>query len=316
MLISSTRLTLLLSAIIPFLLYLTTGHLGDLVGYTTFEFSSRLFYSTALIQFFWFLTKSYAIVIILWSLLMFCMASLLIKYLDTHAKITVISLSPFLFFPSKESTLFLYFIILIVIFRRLKLIKYLLTILAATFVRPMIVPLCLYLNITRKQFLAVIIVIFFLTPVFLLRFDFQSILNETILLGAGFSFDYFSGASVAGTSTDLEFLGKIKTMTPLEFLYTGMFRFFFPFWMLDLNLTSKIYFFIYSNVLIFSAVNLRKFVKQIKKPYSLFFYFIIVGFLLVGFMPLCITNAGSAVRYISIAIVPFILSVASQNVRN
>lgn len=310
--INLTKFTLLICAFIPLFLHLLTGHIGDLNYYINVNDNSiRTLFSSVIFKLIWSIIPNYTYLILIWSLLIYIISSRVIKYLNNYSKATILSISPFLFFPSKESMLFLIFMISIILFRKHEKIKQLTIMVSSLIVRPMLLPLILFSYSKKLMYiLGYIAILIFL--IFFLTFEniWQSI-EQLFFIARSYAYGYFASANLAG-STDFEFLNSMNDMRIIEFMLTSFFRFMFPVWMLDLNLSSKIYFCIYFNILIFSAIHFSSVRPSQSNLFAFLITYFVIGICLIGFLPLCITNAGSAVRYLSIVFVVVLFASAGK----
>ena len=309
--INLTKFTLLICAFIPLFLHLLTGHIGDLNYYVNVnDNSTRTLFSTVIFKFIWSLIPNYTSLILIWSFLIYLISSRVIKYLNNYSKITIVSVSPFLFFPSKESMLFLCFMISIILFRNQR-IKQLAIMTSSLIVRPMLLPFILFSYSKKIMYILGYIAIFFFLIFFVAFENIWQSIEELFFIARSYAYGYFASANAAG-STDFVFLNSMNNMGIIEFMLTSFYRFMFPIWMLDLNLSSKIYFCIYFNILIFSVIHFSPVRQSHSNLFSFLITYFVIGICLIGFLPLCITNAGSAVRYLSVAFIVVLLNSAGK----
>jgi hypothetical protein len=310
--INLTKVTLLICSIIPFFIHLLTGHIGDLNYYIFANDNSiRTLFSTLIFKLIWFITPNYTFLILIWCVLIYLISSRVIKYLNNYSKVTIVSVSPFLFFPSKESVLFLFFMISIILFSNHKKIKRLIIMTSTLVVRPMLMPLILFSYSKKLLYILGYISIFFFLIFFVAVENIWQSVEQLFFIARSYAYGYFASANSAG-STDFEFLNSMNDMGIIEFMQTSFFRFMFPVWMLDLNLSSKIYFCIYINILIFCAIHFSSYRPSPSNLFTFLITYFVIGICLIGFMPLCVTNAGSAVRYLSLAFIVVLLISSSK----
>ena len=295
MVLNKTKFTLFICCLIPIVLHLSTSHIGDLKYYVSIDdnsFRSKIGSSVYLAL--WKISGNYTFVIVAWSVIQFLITIKTIKKLDNAMKLLMILISPFLFFPSKESSIFS-ISLLMILFLRHRYIRRTLIWTVLALVRPMLLALILAKNMKFYSLIILInIALFFSVNIDIINHSFESLVQLTLRYSIG----YFQTA-VTASSTDFQFLDSLKSMETHQYLIEGITRFAFPVWMLDLNLTSKAYFLIY----IFIFINVARLINKGTTLSSFVIAYSKGVILLIPFMPVCIVNAGSGVRYLSAAVI-------------
>ena len=304
--INLTTTCLFICATVPVVLHIATGHIGDLSYYiSTNDNSLRSIFGSGLFRIIWLATGNYTSVIVLWSVIIFFTLKSVIKYLDLTSKIIMFTLSAYLCFPSKESVILFYFLLITKVYSNANVMAKISILIATVPIRPMLVPQIVFHQMPIKL-TSLIIFLFLLVFGCVVIFFGQTMataIESTVILAQSYSYGYFRTAEQAG-STDYTFLENLPSMAPYDYLKTGLQRLFNPIWMLELNLTSKIYFAQYCLIVIYVI----KRSLTAKGPYNRIFLSLmgsLISFMLL--MPLTIVNAGSAVRYNSILIITILL---------
>jgi hypothetical protein len=224
----------------------------------------------------------------------------------------VIILGPFLLIPSKESLVFLSFLVFIRLLMKGFKYRAMLAISILFIVRPFFAPIFLVLMMiwwsNKPIKLKYIYISFTLLAIIYLLLNTQNIdyIN-------GYLIGYYQDALDAG-STDWEFIESAKNQTSLALLLAQvLFRCLIPVWMLFLGATSSIYFLLYIFIEFVSIVTIYFLLKNCNYKYL---KINTIALFLIAITPLSIllvTNAGSAVRYI--AILPLIMETIAYNLK-
>jgi hypothetical protein len=298
---------LLLVAIIIFnILIYATGHQGDLNYYINESDESirNSIMSIALKPLTYF-NKNVFFIASTWSIFVGLLFYYKKKFIPKIFFIYAIILSPFIFFPSKDSLAVIFSLIGIVLLSKNIIINLLIVILIVA-VRPFYALAFLitlghvfFKTKIEKIFAILLLLVITTYTYFVLGLNIDDIISNFF----SYSFGYFYAAEYAGT-TDWKFIEFAQGIGSSSELFVSMIlRAIFPVWMISIHsLTSKLYFVIYIFVLIvtfkviLNKVNLKNKVKEM-----------IIIFLaaMILMLPFLVTNSGSSIRYISS--LPFIL---------
>ncbi|QWE18968.1 hypothetical protein [Polynucleobacter corsicus] len=259
---------------------------------------------------FFYVTENLDAICILWGAFFIGVAIKLQRNLSVISCYLLIILGPFLLIPSKESLVFLSFLVFISLLMGGFKYRATLVISILFLVRPFFAPIFLVLMMIRRSKkpikLIYIYLSFILIALVYLLFNTQAI--EYI---NGYSIGYYEGALNAG-STDWGFIEDARNQTSIALLVaTIFFRCLMPIWMLFLGGTSSIYFIWYVFIEFISIMTIYLFIKNFHYRYL---KINTIALFLIAITPLSIllvTNAGSAVRYISI--LPLILETMAYN---
>lgn len=287
----------------PIALHIISGHIGDLQYYTSnYDYSWRTLLSTSNYRILFQLTGNYTILILVWSIILFILCKITISRLSLIGKILLLVNSPFLFFPSKESTIFVLFLLARFLIRNFRMPRTLSLIAFLSIIRPMLIPL-LFSN-TMQRIAFILLICGAVSTLFIA--DIITSIITSIEIAKAYSYGYFITAENAG-STDYEFLHSIPDTDAFEYLKSIMVRILFPIWMLNLGLTGKMYFLIYCLNLVYTLTSVLKSFSTGAGAVTVAVSLIFFTMSLAMFAPLCVVNAGSAVRYLSIIILPALM---------
>jgi hypothetical protein len=290
---------------------IATNHHGDLEYYLydIGEFDRTELMKIVVSPFF-FITENLDAICILWGAFFTGVAIKLQRNLSVMSCYLLIFLGPFLLIPSKESLIFLSFLIFISLLVRGFKYRAMLTISILFLVRPFFAPILLVLMMvwgSKKPLKLIYIYLsFILIALVYLIFN-----TQTIEYINGYLIGYYDRALNAG-STDWEFIEEARNQTSVAlFLASILFRCLIPVWMLSLGGVSSIYFIWYTLIECISIITIY---LLIKKRHYRYLKINTITLFLIAIAPLSIllvTNAGSAVRYISI--LPLMLETIRYN---
>lgn len=211
-------------------------------------------------------------------------------------------LSPFILFPSKESLVVIFSVIGVAIISKNILFSYVFGILIAV-VRPFYsLALLAALSVSFIKTM-VLKILWFLASCLVVGYSiiyYGDYASDVISAYFSYSIGYFDSAEDAG-STDWKYIESIKEKEAgIDLFMSFIGRSLFPFWMLSIpGITPKAYFFIY----LFNFFVCIKIIycgsnndSNIELKRAMIFVFL--GSLLM-LLPILVTNAGSATRYIS-----------------
>jgi hypothetical protein len=290
---------------------IATNHHGDLEYYLyNFGEFDRTELMKIVVSPLFFITENLDAICILWGALFTWVAIKLQCNLSLISCYLLILLGPFLLIPSKESLVFLSFLMFISLLVRGFKYRAMLAISILFLVRPFFAPIFLVLMMVwgSKKPLKLIYIYLSLILVALIYLIFNT---QTIGYINGYLVGYYDSALNA-SSTDWEFIEEARNQTSVAiFLASILFRCLIPIWMLSLGGTSLIYFILYILIECVSIITIYLFIK--KKHYK-YLKINTISLFLIAIAPLSIllvTNAGSAVRYISI--LPLMLETIRYN---
>lgn len=224
------------------------------------------------------------------------------RYIPEILFIYTFLLSPFILFPSKESLVVVFSIIGVAVISKNILFSYVLAILIVV-VRPfysLALLAALSVSLIRTMTLKILLFLASSLVVGYSVINYSDYAGDVISAYFSYSVGYFDSAENAG-STDWQYIEILKEKEAgLDLFMSFIGRSLFPIWMLYIpGITPKAYFFIYLFTfyvcmkIIYCGPN-NDYDVKIKRA----MIFVFLGSLLL-MLPILVTNAGSAVRYIS-----------------
>jgi hypothetical protein len=154
--------------------------------------------------------------------------------------------------------------------------------------------------------------LYIIVPAALIVFVFLLLNNtQSIEYVNGYLIGYYDNALNAGT-TDWEFIEHVRNETSItSLLLTILSRCFIPVWMLFLGGAGTLYFIWYLIVEFTSITIIYSFIKNHNYGFLKIHTFAVFSVAIIPISILLVTNAGSAVRYISV--IPLILECIRYN---
>lgn len=304
-------LLLVLSLLCTSIFIVATGHHGDLEFYLYLSGSSpRTGLMKVVVYPFSLITQNLDAICIMWGSVVVGLSIHLQRYLSKAACYLLLMLGPFLLMPSKESLVFLCCLISVSLYISGRKYFALLPSVILILVRPYYVPIVvilLIIGIRKKPIRLTIIYFLIIIGGLYLLFTSENMIDTL----NGFVINYYQGALDAGT-TDWDFIEVARHESNIT-NYFGLilFRCLMPVWMLEVGIAGKAYFIWYITIEIVSLRTIYLFIGNAGYKYLGFNSIILY---LISLLPACVllvTNAGSAVRYISL--LPLILQIIACN---
>lgn len=262
---------------------------------------------------FFYVTENLDAICILWGAFFIGVAIKLQRNLSVISCYLLIILGPFLLIPSKESLVSFSFLVFISLLVGGFKYRAMLAISILFLVRPFFAPIFLVLMMIRRSKKPIKLIYIYLSFIFIALLAYLLFYTQAIEYINGYLIGYYEGALDAG-STDWGFIEDARNQTSVALLLASvLFRCLMPFWMLFLGGTSSIYFILYLFIEFISIISIYLFIKNYNyrflKIYTIALFLIAIAPLSI----LLITNAGSAVRYLSI--LPLILETIRYNLK-
>ena len=303
-------ITISISWIITIILVFLTNHHGDLDYYINEKDNSL---RNNLISFIIYpltiLSTDKSIISYLWASIFSFVLIRYSKYLTSQQSIAIMMLSPFFLVPSKEGLVLIISFLAMILIKRGKYQTGYLMLLIVCLIRPFFAPLIISIIAINynKRYFSYVLIAYIIALLMAINFE-----PELLQIITSYSVGYYQSSEFAGT-TDWLFLDNAQSKTgEVDLILEILIRSLIPIWMLNLGFQGKIYFIWYIGIIYFTVIILYK-NSILKKNYSLFN---IIFFILIGIIPgsvLLVTNAGSAVRYLSP--LPFLIAFTLRKIK-